>query len=118
MTDPFTDPAEQPSTGEADAARAARAGMWPLVIGYVGSRLLLTVALAGAILGVGVLAGLQMPLLVALMLALVLQLPLSWLLLRRLRDRATAAMAEHAGDRRKAREALRAALAGESEEKA
>lgn len=116
MTDHFADPAAEPAGSE--RPESGHAGMWPVVLGYVALRLLLTAALAALILGVSALAGLQMPMLVAVMLALVLQLPLSWLLLSRLRDRATAAMAEHAGDRRRAREALRSALAGEPEDPA
>lgn len=81
-------------------------------MGYVVLRLLLTVAIAAAVLGLAALAGLQMPVLVAAMLAVVIQLPLSWLLLAGMRRRVTAGLAESAGQRRRLREELREALAG------
>lgn len=102
---------------EQGAATSAgpRGGVWPLAIGYVLLRLLLTVVLAAALLGISALVGLQMPILVALMLGIILQLPLSWLLLAPLREKVTARMAAQAGERRREREALRAALAGDQD---
>ncbi|WP_051265343.1 DUF4229 domain-containing protein [Nakamurella lactea] len=99
----------------ASRPRTGRSGVWPLAVGYVALRLLLTVTLAAALLGISALVGLQMPILIALMLGIVLQLPLAWLLLAPLREKVTAAMAAQAGERRLARESLRAALAGDEE---
>lgn len=93
--------------------RPASLGVWPLAIGYILLRLLLTAVLAGLLLGIAALVGLDMPILVALILAIILQLPLAWLLLAPLREKVTAQAAASAGSRRVARDQLRAALAGD-----
>lgn len=87
--------------------------LWPLVLLYVALRLLLTVGIAAALLGLSALLGLGMPLLVAAMLAIILQLPLSWLVFGSLRERVTSAAAASAGRRRRLRSDLRDALAGD-----
>lgn len=81
------------------------------MIGYVALRLLLTVAVAAALLGLSALLDLGMPVLVAAMLAIIVQLPLGWLVFGRLRERVTTASAESAGRRRRLRADLRDALA-------
>jgi hypothetical protein len=86
--------------------------LWPIAVGYVLLRLLLTAVLTGILLGVGALFDLGMPVLVALMLAIILQMPLAWLVLARQRTRVEVAMAASAGRRRRTRDDLRAALAG------
>lgn len=86
--------------------------LWPIAVGYVLLRLLLTAVITGILLGVGALFDLGMPVLVALMLAIILQMPLAWLVFARQRTRVEAAMAASTGRRRRTREDLRAALAG------
>lgn len=86
--------------------------LWPIAVGYVLLRLLLTAVLTGVLLGVGGLFDLGMPVLVALMLAIILQMPLAWLVLARQRTKVEAAMAASTGRRRRTRDDLRAALAG------
>lgn len=84
------------------------------VLVYVAARLLLVVALAAAILGVGHLLGLrEFPLVIAILFALVIALPLGIWLFAPLRQRATASIAAFDARRRKDREQLQARLRGE-----
>ena len=89
---------------------------WPLALGYVALRILLTVVIAVVLVLVAQLAGLDMPVLVAAMLAVIVQLPLAWLLLGGLRRRLTAQLAASAGERRRLRGELQAALSGQQVE--
>ncbi|MEJ7650612.1 MAG: DUF4229 domain-containing protein [Nakamurella sp.] len=86
---------------------------WPLAVGYVALRILLTVLIAALVVLLARLAGLDMPVLVAAMLAVIVQLPLAWLILGGMRRRLTAQLAASAGERRQLRGELRAALSGE-----
>ena len=86
---------------------------WPLAVGYVALRILLTVVIAALVVLLARLAGLDMPVLVAAMLAVIVQLPLAWLMLRGMRRRLTAQLAASAGERRQLRGELQAALSGE-----
>lgn len=83
---------------------------WPLALGYVALRILLTVVIAAVVFFAAQLGGLDMPIQVAAMLAVIVQLPLAWLVLGGLRRRLTAQLAASAGERRQLRGELRAAL--------
>lgn len=82
---------------------------------YAAARLLLVVALAGAIYGIARLLGVtQFPIVVAALFALIIAMPLGIWLFGPLRRRATTALAT-AGERRRAeREQLQARLRGEA----
>ena len=84
------------------------------VLLYAAARLLLVVALSGAIYGVARLLGItQFPVVVAVLFALVIAMPLGIWLFGPLRRRATAALAITGERRRREREQLQARLRGE-----
>jgi hypothetical protein len=81
---------------------------------YAAARLLLVVAISGAIYGVARLLGItQFPVVVAVLFALVIAMPLGIWLFGPLRRRATAGLAIAGDRRRREREQLRARLRGE-----
>lgn len=84
------------------------------VLLYATARLLLVVALSGAIYGVARLTGVTLPLVVAVLFALIIAMPLGIWLFTPLRRRATAALAIAGERRRREREQLRARLRGEA----
>ena len=84
------------------------------VLLYATARLLLVVALSGAIYGVARLMGVTLPLVVAMLFALIIAMPLGIWLFTPLRRRATAALAIAGERRRREREQLRARLRGEA----
>ena len=85
------------------------------VLVYVAARLLLVVALTGAIYGIARLLGVtQFPIVVAALFALIIAMPLGIWLFSPLRRRATAALAISGERRRREREQLQARLRGES----
>ena len=85
------------------------------VLLYATARLLLVVALSGAIYGVARLLGVsQFPIVVAVLFALIIAMPLGIWLFTPLRRRATAALAIAGERRRREREQLRARLRGEN----
>jgi Protein of unknown function (DUF4229) len=85
------------------------------VVAYAAARLLLVVALTGAIYGIARLLGVtQFPIVVAALFALIIAMPLGIWLFSPLRRRATAALAISGERRRREREQLQARLRGES----
>ena len=101
---------EEPSDNE-------RAGSQVLVdvLLYAAARLLLAVALTGAIYGIARLLGVaQFPIAVAVLFALIVAMPLGIWLFGPLRRRATAALAIAGGRRRRERQQLQARLRGEA----
>ena len=101
------------SPGDGVAERAGNRVVVDVLL-YGAARLLLVVALSGAIFGVArLLAITQFPVVIAVLFALVIGMPLGIWLFGPLRRRATAGLAI-AGERRRAeREQLRARLRGE-----
>jgi len=84
------------------------------VLLYAAARLVLVVALSGAIYGVARLLGItQFPVIVAALFALIIAMPLGIWLFAPLRRRATAGLAIAAERRRREREQLQARLRGE-----
>lgn len=106
------------STGDGvDEGRAQGAGRRAVVdvLLYAAARLLLAVALAGAVYGVARLMGVsQFPIVVAALFALIIAMPLGIWLFGPLRRRATASLALAGERRRREREQLRARLHGEA----
>jgi Protein of unknown function (DUF4229) len=85
------------------------------VVLYAAARLLLVLALSGAIYGVARLLGVsEFPVVVAALFALIIAMPLGIWLFSPLRRRATAALAISGERRRREREELRARLRGEA----
>jgi len=85
------------------------------VLLYAAARLVLVVALSGAIYGVARLLGVtQFPIVVAVLFALIIAMPLGIWLFGPLRRRATAALAIAGERRRREREQLQARLRGET----
>ena len=85
------------------------------VLLYATARLLLVVALSGAIYGVARLLGVtQFPIVVAVLFALIIAMPLGIWLFAPLRRRATAALAIAGERRRRERDQLRARLRGDA----
>jgi hypothetical protein len=102
------------STGDSTRDRA-RDRIVVDVLLYATARLLLVVALTGAIYGVARLLGVtQFPIVVAALFALIIAMPLGIWLFSPLRRRATAALATAGERRRREREQLRARLRGEA----
>lgn len=88
--------------GSSPGARLA----WNMVF-YTIVRLLLVLALTLVIIGLGSLAGVQIPVLVAAIIAVVIALPLSMVLFSRLRAQINSDIAEVDAGRREKREDLR-----------
>lgn len=86
------------------------------VLIYTLARLLLVVALTAAIYFVAGLFGVQLPLVIAMLFAIILALPLGIVLLKPLRLRATAGIAEVDERRRRDRDQLEARLRGEQKD--
>ncbi len=83
------------------------------VVLYTLARLVLVAALTAAIVVIGSLIKVQIPLVVAMLFAIVIALPMGVWLLAPLRRRATAAIAEVDERRRNDREQLQSRLRGE-----
>jgi membrane protein implicated in regulation of membrane protease activity len=83
------------------------------VLLYTAARLLLVAALTAAIYFVAGLFHVEIPLVVAMLFAIILALPLGIVLLKPLRLRATAGIAEVDERRRRDRDQLQARLRGE-----
>ncbi|OAH62974.1 hypothetical protein AYJ66_12540 [Dietzia cinnamea] len=94
-------PATTPK-GSSPGARLARN-----MVFYTIVRLLLVLALTLVIIGLGALAGVQIPVLVAAILAVVIALPLSMVLFSRLRAQINSDIAEVDAGRREKRDDLR-----------
>ncbi|KZO58292.1 hypothetical protein A2U19_13335 [Dietzia maris] len=94
-------PATTPK-GSSPGARLARN-----MVFYTIVRLLLVLALTLVIIGLGTLAGVQIPVLVAAILAVVIALPLSMVLFSRLRAQINSDIAEVDAGRREKRDDLR-----------
>ncbi|TCW21901.1 uncharacterized protein DUF4229 [Dietzia cinnamea] len=94
-------PATTPK-GSSPGARLARN-----MVFYTIVRLLLVLALTLVIIGLGALAGVQIPVLVAAIIAVVIALPLSMVLFSRLRAQINSGIAEVDAGRREKREDLR-----------
>jgi hypothetical protein len=95
----------------ADQVGAGR-GLATALILYTVARLGLVVVLAAIIYGVGHLAGVDVPILVAAIFAVVIALPLGMLLFKRLRTDVNSAISAVDADRRAKRDALQARLQG------
>jgi Protein of unknown function (DUF4229) len=101
-------------SGRAAGERAGNQVVVDVVV-YAAARLLLVVALTGAIYGIARLLGVtQFPIVVAALFALIIAMPLGIWLFSPLRRRATAALAISGERRRREREQLQARLRGES----
>ncbi|MBB1035987.1 MAG: DUF4229 domain-containing protein [Dietzia sp.] len=92
----------QVTTGTRPGARLARNMMF-----YTVLRLLMVVALTLVIIGIGRLAGVDVPVLVAAILSVVVALPLSMILFTRLRAEINSDISAVDADRRAKREDLR-----------
>ncbi len=82
---------------------------------YSGARLLLVLALGGVIVGIGLLAGIEVPVLVAAVFAVLISLPLSLVLFKSLRIRVNQSIAGFDAERRRTRADLQAKLRGEDD---
>ena len=101
------------SRGDGVAERAGNRVVVDVLL-YGAARLLLVVALSGAIYGVARLLGItQFPVVIAVLFALVIAMPLGIWLFGPLRRRATASLAVSGERRRAEREQLQARLRGE-----
>ena len=99
--DKTTTPAQTPAPSK-PGARLARNMMF-----YTVLRLLLVVALALVIIGIGQLAGVPIPVFVAALIGVVIALPLSMILFTRLRAEINSDISAVDADRRTKREDLR-----------
>lgn len=82
---------------------------------YSGARLLLVIVISAVIIGVGLLVGVEVPVLVAAVFGVLISLPLSLVLFKSLRIRVNESIAGVDEERRRARADLQAKLRGEDE---
>lgn len=94
-------------------AAGATGRMMRDVLLYTAARLLLVAALTAAIFFLAGLFNVEIPLVVAMLFAIILALPLGFVLLKPLRLRATAGIADVDERRRRDRDQLQARLRGE-----
>lgn len=80
---------------------------------YSGARLLLVIVIGAVIVGIGLLFGVEIPILVAAVFAVLISLPLSLVLFKSLRIRVNESIAGVDEGRRRARADLQAKLRGE-----
>lgn len=87
------------------------------LLAYTAARLGLVVVLAALIYGVGHLAGVAVPVLVAAIFAVIIALPLGMLLFKKLRTELNVAIAEVDADRQARRDALQGRMQGLNNQK-
>ncbi|MDJ0358909.1 DUF4229 domain-containing protein [Rhodococcus sp. H29-C3] len=80
---------------------------------YTGARLLLVIVIAAAIFGIGLIFGVEVPILVAAVFGVLIALPLSLVLFKSLRIRVNVSIAGVDEGRRQARADLQSKLRGE-----
>ncbi len=99
----------EPSSGDASAPTGVP-GLIGAVAAYAGARLVLVVAIAATIMGIGKLAGQTVPLIVAVAFGVLIALPLGLLLFKSLRTNVNARIAAVDAERARRRQELQGRL--------
>lgn len=107
----------EPTSGNAEPDRSAKKSLAVNLGVYTFARLALVIAIALVIVGVGLLFGVEVPVLVAAIFAVLISLPLSLLLFKKMRIRVNESIAAVDEDRRAARADLQSKLRGEDGKK-
>ncbi len=106
----------EPEPSADSTPTATKGDLFRNVALYSAARLLLVVAIAAVIIGVGYLVDVQVPILVAAVFAVLISLPLSLVLFKSLRIRVNESIAGVDENRRRTRADLQAKLRGEDGE--
>ncbi|MGF0312899.1 DUF4229 domain-containing protein [Rhodococcus sp. 06-412-2C] len=107
----------EPTSGNAVPGRSAKKSLAVNLGVYTFARLALVIVIAAVIVGVGLLFGVEVPVLVAAIFAVLISLPLSLLLFKKMRIRVNESIAAVDEDRRTARADLQSKLRGEDGKK-
>ncbi|MDI9897700.1 DUF4229 domain-containing protein [Rhodococcus sp. IEGM 1381] len=107
----------KPTSGNAVPGRSAKKSLAVNLGVYTFARLALVILIAAVIVGVGLLFGVEVPVLVAAIFAVLISLPLSLLLFKKMRIRVNESIAAVDEDRRTARADLQLKLRGEDGKK-
>ncbi|WP_420030471.1 DUF4229 domain-containing protein [Rhodococcus ruber] len=107
----------EPTSGNAVRGRSAKKSLAMNLGVYTFARLALVIVIAAVIVGVGLLFGVEVPVLVAAIFAVLISLPLSLLLFKKLRIRVNESIAAVDEDRRTARADLQSKLRGDDGKK-
>lgn len=102
-----------PEPGATSVPTATKGQLFRDVALYSAARLLLVIAIAAVIIGIGFLVDVEVPVLVAAVFAVLISLPLSLVLFKSLRVRVNESIAGVDEGRRRARADLQAKLRGE-----
>ncbi|MFY2789894.1 DUF4229 domain-containing protein [Rhodococcus sp. MALMAid1271] len=103
----------EPTSGNALNGRSPKKSLAVNLAAYTFARLALVIVIALAIVGIGLLFGVEVPVLVAAIFAVLISLPLSLLLFKKMRIRVNESIAAVDEDRRAARADLQSKLRGE-----
>lgn len=106
-----------PTSGNGAPGRSAKKSLAVNLGVYTFARLALVVVIAAVIVGVGLLFGVEVPVLVAAIFSVLISLPLSLLLFKNMRIRVNESIAAVDEDRRAARADLQSKLRGEDGKK-
>lgn len=117
VSDPTNADSSQPTSRNGAPVRSAKKSLAVNLGVYTLSRLGLVVVIAAVIVGVGLLFGVEVPVLVAAIFAVLISLPLSLLVFKQMRIRVNESIAAVDEDRRTARADLQAKLRGEDGKK-
>ncbi|OZF35875.1 hypothetical protein CH294_15185 [Rhodococcus sp. 14-2483-1-1] len=107
----------EPTSGNVVPVRSAKKSLAVNLGVYTFARLALVIVIAAVIVGVGLLFGVEVPVLVAAIFAVLISLPLSLLLFKKMRIRVNESIAAVDEDRRTARADLQSKLRGEDGKK-
>ncbi|MDZ7929880.1 MAG: DUF4229 domain-containing protein [Rhodococcus sp. (in: high G+C Gram-positive bacteria)] len=117
MSDATNAESNDPTSGNAAPSRSAKKSLAVNLGVYTFARLALVVVIAAVIVGVGLLFGVEVPVLVAAIFSVLISLPLSLLLFKNMRIRVNESIAAVDEDRRAARADLQSKLRGEDGKK-
>lgn len=106
-----------PTSGNSVSGRSAKKSLAVNLGVYTFARLALVIVIAAIIVGIGLLFGVEVPVLVAAIFAVLISLPLSLLLFKNMRIRVNRSIAAVDEDRRTARADLQSKLRGEDGKK-
>ena len=107
----------EPTSGNATPGTSAKKSLAVNLGVYTFARLALVIAIGAVIVGVGLLFGVEVPILVAAIFSVLISLPLSLLLFKKMRIRVNESIAAVDENRRTARADLQSKLRGEDGKK-
>ncbi|OZE20651.1 hypothetical protein CH256_24260 [Rhodococcus sp. 05-2254-6] len=107
----------EPTSGNGAKGRSAKKSLAVNLGVYTFARLALVIVIGALIVGIGLLFGVEVPVLVAAIFAVLISLPLSLLLFKNMRIRVNESIAAVDEDRRTARADLQSKLRGEDGKK-